>query len=323
MTAKSSAMPGTPDVAIPRKWTAADIPDLAGRVAVVTGGNGGLGYQTALELARHGARVTLACRNTDKAAAAATAIKGEAPGATVQVASLDLADLRSVRAFADSPADVGPIDLLINNAGVMATPHRTTADGFELQFGTNHLGHFALTSLLLPRLLAAPQPRVVSLSSTLHAYGSINFDDLNSERGYSRYGAYFQAKLAVLLFGLELDRRARKAGSCLTSVIAHPGYAATSLQSAGIGIAPLRAVVNASNKVFAVSPRQGALPTLCASTLPGLPGGSFIGPAKLGGYRGTPGYNTPSKRALDPDTAARLWVASEQATQIPFAFPAP
>ncbi len=313
-------MSGAPAVAIPRKWKADDIPDQSGRVAVVTGGNAGLGYETALKLARHGARVILACRGTDKGAAAAAAIKSEVPGSAVQVAALDLASLDSVRAFAASVAG-GPIDLLINNAGVMATPHRTTADGFELQLGTNHFGHFALTGLLLPQLLAAPGPRVVTLSSTLHAYATIKFDDLNSERHYNRYRAYSQAKLANLLFALELDRRARQAGTSLTSVAAHPGYAATGLQTAAIGFAPVRATMGAANRLFAVSPRQGALPTLCAATLPGLPGGSYIGPGKLGGYRGSPGYNTPSKQATDPATASRLWQASEQATGITFTFP--
>jgi len=312
---------GAPAVAIPGKWKAGDIPDQSGRVAVVTGGNAGLGYQAALELARHGARVILACRSTDKGAAAAAAIRREVPGGDVQAAPLDLASLDSVRGLAASLAGGAPIDLLINNAGVMATPRRATADGFELQLGTNHFGHFALTGLLLPRLLAAPAPRVVTLSSTLHAYGTITFDDLNSERRYNRYRAYSQAKLANLLFALELDRRARQAGAALTSVAAHPGYAATSLQTASIGLAPLRATMAAANKLFAVSPRQGALPTLCAATLPGLPGGSYIGPAKLGGYRGTPGYNTPSKHATDPATATRLWQASEHATGITITFP--
>jgi NAD(P)-dependent dehydrogenase (short-subunit alcohol dehydrogenase family) len=319
VTSSGSTEPGA--VAIPRGWQAADIPSLSGRVAVVTGGNAGLGYYTALELARHGARVILACRDTDKGAGAAASITGQALGAEVRVSRCDLASLESVRSFAAGLADGEPVDVLVNNAGVMASPHRVTQDGFELQIGTNHFGHFALTALLLPRLLAAPQPRVVTLSSGLHVYGTINFGDLNSRRHYRRYRAYCQSKLANLLFTLELDRRARQAGTPLTSVAAHPGYAATGLQTAGTSSALVRAIMTAGNLAFAVPAQEGALPSLCAATFPGLPGGSYIGPGQLGGFRGSPGYNTPSKKATDPATAARLWDVSEQATGASFAFP--
>ncbi|HEX4832483.1 MAG TPA: oxidoreductase [Trebonia sp.] len=306
---------------IPRGWNAGDMPSLAGQVAVVTGGNAGLGYFTALELAVHGAQVILACRNTGKAAVAAARIGEQAPGAVIRVARCDLASLESVRSFAAGLPAGEPVDLLVNNAGVMAIPRARTEDGLEMQIGTNHFGHFALTALLLPRLLAAPAPRVVTLSSFMHQFGTIDFDDLNRERRYTRWGAYCQAKLANLLFTLELDRRARSAGAPLTSVACHPGYAATGLQTAGARSAPARALVAAANGAFAVTAREGAQPTLCAAAFPRLPGGSYIGPGGPGGYRGSPGYNAPSRKAVNPVVAARLWAVSEQVTGIPFAFP--
>src|ERR1700752_568066 len=213
------------------RWTAADIPDQQGRVAVVTGANSGLGLVTARELARAGARVVVAARSVQKGEAAASSIVGAVPGATVEPGVLDLADLDSVRALAASaPARV---DLLINNAGVMAAPRRVTKQGFESQFATNHLGHFALTGLLLGRLLSARAPGVVTVSSTLHRRGTMNFDDLQGERKYNRWGAYGQSKLANLMFCFELQRRAVAAGAALLSMAAHPGYAATNLQAAG------------------------------------------------------------------------------------------
>ncbi|MEA2123933.1 MAG: hypothetical protein QOI80_715, partial [Solirubrobacteraceae bacterium] len=211
-------------------WTAADIPDQSGRTAVVTGANSGLGLVTARELARAGARVVLACRNTDKGDEAAAQIRGDVAGAKVAVAKLDLGSLDSVRAFASGYT--GDLDLLINNAGVMAPPRKETADGFELQFGTNHLGHFALTAQLLARMEDRDDARVVTLSSGAHRIGKIEFDDLQRERHYNRWRAYGQSKLANLLFALELDRRLRAAGSGVKSLAAHPGYAATNLQSA-------------------------------------------------------------------------------------------
>ncbi|WP_239395963.1 oxidoreductase [Frankia sp. CiP3] len=301
---------------IQKKWSEDAIVDQSGRTAIVTGANGGLGFITARELARAGAQVLLACRDISRGEAAAAEIRAAAPGGQVQARTLDLADLGSVRKFA---ADFGRentrLDLLINNAGVMATPKRTTADGFELQLGTNHLGHFALTGLLLPNLLAASDPRVVTVSSTLHAYGKITFDDLQRERRYRRYGAYFQAKLANLLFAFELDRRA---GGTLRSVAAHPGYAATNLQLVGLK-GPVRTGMAISNKAFALSPRMGALPILCAATLPDLPGGAFVGPSKLMGYRGYPGAAKASKRARDTEVAAHLWDVSEAATGVHYA----
>lgn len=310
-----------PEVRIPKEWGVENIPDQTGRVVVVTGANGGLGLVMTRQLARAGAHVVLACRNQDKGLAAAAEVHGKVPGAELDVRVVDLAKLTSIRQFAATVTkDYNRIDLVINNAGVMAPPRSTTADGFELQLGINHLGHFSLVGLLLPQLLAAPNPRVVSVSSTLHAYGKIKFDDLHHERGYQRYLAYGQSKLANLLFAFELDRRAQAARTRLVSVAAHPGYAATNLQLASIKFGPARAAMSVANRMFAVSPLMGALPILCAATLPALTGGTFLGPSKLGGYRGYPGVAKASKRAHDDKAARKLWQVSEEATGVHFNF---
>ncbi|WP_405824884.1 oxidoreductase [Streptomyces sp. NBC_01390] len=307
---------------IPAGWTTDRIPSLTGRVALVTGANSGIGLVTARELARAGADVVLAVRDTAKGATVAAEIAAAAPGARLEVGELDLADLASVRSFVTRFArEHDRVDLLVNNAGVMAPPRRTTADGFELQIGTNHLGHFALTGLILPALLAAPAPRVVTVSSTFHAFGRIDLDDLHAERRYRRYGAYAQSKLANLLFTAELQHRAAVAGAGIHSCAAHPGYAATNLQLAGQGPVT-RAVMAVSNALFAVGPQAGALPTLCAATLPDLPGGVFVGPRRLGGYRGGPGVVRPHRRAADARIAARLWEVSEAATGVRYDFTA-
>ncbi|MDI2127667.1 oxidoreductase [Yinghuangia seranimata] len=318
-TTESGTEQGRPGSVIPKKWSAADIGDLTGVTAVVTGGNGGLGLETARELARAGATVVIACRDAARGERAVDVLREDVPHAKLDVRALDLADLASVREFAAGFAGAyRALDLLVNNAGVMATPRGKTADGFELQIGTNHFGHFALTGLLLPHLLAAPAPRVVTVSSTLHAQGKINFDDLHRERRYNRYTAYGQAKLANLHFGFELDRRAKASGVALTSVLAHPGYAATNLQTASIKAAPIRAIAGGMNKLMAVSPRKGALPQLCAATLPGLPGGTFVGPSRMGQYRGAPGVVKAKKKAYDTEVAHRLWEVSEQSTGVVF-----
>ncbi len=304
----------------PQKWTLSDIPDQDGRCAVVTGANSGIGAIAARELARAGAHVILACRDTSKGDRVAEEIRGALAGARVEVAALDLADLESVRAFVnDLAADTTGIDLLVNNAGLMAPPHRTTAQGFELQLGTNYLGHFALTGLLLDRLLSRPQPRVVTLSSNAHKLGKIDFDDLQSERGYNRWSAYNQSKLACLVFALELDRRARAAGAALRSLAAHPGYSATNLQSAA---APLtdRLIMGVANRVVAQSAEHGALPTLRAATDPELEGGTYVGPDGWHEFRGSPVVVRPLDRALDLETAERLWEVSEELTGVRFAF---
>ena len=298
-------------------WSAADIPDQSGRRAIVTGANSGLGLVTARELARHGAAVVLACRDPRKGEAALLAIRDAVPGADVRLASLDLGSLAAVRAFAAGMDE--PLDLLINNAGVMAPPRRETTDGFELQLGTNHLGHFALTGLLLDRLQAAPAARVVTLSSNMHRMGRIDFVDLHGEKAYRRWGAYGQSKLANLLFMLELDRRARAAGAALTSVAAHPGYAATNLQRAS---PPLheRIAFRLGNLLFAQNAEMGALPPLYAATTPDLPGASYVGPSGRGEQRGPPTLVSMSERAQDAHTARRLWQVSEELTGVAYEF---
>ena len=298
-------------------WTADDIPDQAGRRAIVTGANSGLGLGIARELARKGGAVVLACRNLEKGEAALAAIRAAAPGADVELAALDLGSLASVRTFA--AAQEARLDLLVNNAGLMAPPRGTTADGFELQLGTNHLGHFALTGLLLDRLRAAAAPRVVTMSSGMHRFGRIDFDDLHGERRYRRWRAYSQSKLANLLFMRELDRRARAAGSPLVSVAAHPGYAATHLQTAAPPLLD-RVVLQALNRLVAQSAEKGALPALYAATAPDLPGASYAGPDGRNELRGDPRLVGMSERAQDPVTARRLWEVSETLTGVTYAF---
>jgi NAD(P)-dependent dehydrogenase (short-subunit alcohol dehydrogenase family) len=302
----------------PSRWTAADIPDQTGRVAIVTGANSGLGLATARELARAGARVVLASRSAEKGQDAAGQIRSAVPNAQVEPAVLDLADLASVRAFAAGVSY--PLDLLINNAGVMAAPRRLTKDGFESQFGTNHLGHFALTGLLLGRLLAAPAPRVVTVSSGMHRAGKMNFDDLNGERKYSRWGAYSQSKLSNLMFCFELQRRATAAGSALRSLAAHPGYAATNLQAAGTDRFYERWFMAIGNRLFAQSADMGALPTLYAATVPDLPGGTFVGPDGRNEQRGYPKVVTAAGKAYDEQAWRRLWEVSEELTGVRFDF---
>ncbi len=303
------------------RWTAADIPDQSGRLAVVTGANIGLGLATARELARAGATVLLACRNTAKGDEAARQITGAVPDAQLAVWQLDLADLRSVRAFAERfSGEHGRLELLINNAGVMAPPRRTTVDGFESQLGTNHLGHFALTGRLLPALLAATEPRVVTLSSGVHRIGKINFDDPQGERSYNNWRAYGQSKLANLMFCFELARRASDAGSTLKSLAAHPGYAATNLQFAGPAAWYERLGGAIGNLVIAQSADMGALPTLYAATVPDLPSGTFIGPDGFMEQRGHPRIVTAAGKAYDQRAWRRLWDVSEELTGVHYEF---
>jgi NAD(P)-dependent dehydrogenase (short-subunit alcohol dehydrogenase family) len=305
------------------KWTAADISDQNGRTAVVTGANSGLGLVTARELARAGASVVIACRNTAKGEQAAAAIRGAVAGAEVEIGELDLADLDSVRAFAGRlSSERNRLDLLVNNAGVMAAPRRLTKQGFESHFGTNHLGHFALTGWLLGALLAAPSPRVVTLSAGAHRFGTMKFDDLQSEHRYNNWRAYAGSKLSNLLFCFELQRRATAAGSSLQSMAAHPGYAATNLQFAGPSRSYERAIMAVSNKVIAQSAERGALPTPYAATAPELPGGSFVGPDGFMEMRGHPKVVTAAGKAYDEDAWRRLWEASEQLTGVHYEFPA-
>ncbi len=301
-------------------WTTADIPDLTGRRAVVTGGNSGLGLQTALELARAGASVVLTSRDAAKGAEAVGEVLAQVPGATVEAAPLDLADLASVRAFADAEG-AAPLDVLVNNAGVMAVPPRRTADDFELQLGTNHLGPFALTGLLLPALLRAQAPRVVTVSSMAHWFGSMNFADLMFDRKYEPWAAYSRSKLANLLFMRELDRRAKAAGLPLVSAAAHPGYARTNLQSTGARMAGRKGteqVIGVATALLGQSAATGALPQLRAATDPEVNGGDYFGPRGVAQQRGLPKPVKISANGRD-DTAARLlWEASEQLTGVQY-----
>jgi NAD(P)-dependent dehydrogenase (short-subunit alcohol dehydrogenase family) len=303
---------------VPMAWSITDVPDLTGRTMVVTGGNSGIGLEAARVLAARGAAVTLAVRDTARGEAAAREIRRTASG-PVTVSRLDLADLASVRDFAKAWPDAHPdgLDVLVNNAGLMAIPRRETVDGFEMQLGTNHLGHFALTGLLLPAL--RPDGRVVTVSSGAHRMGRIDFDDLQHTRGYQRWAVYGQSKLANVLFALELHRRAEAAGVELRSICVHPGYAATNLQYVGPQMSGSRvglALSRLGNRVLAQSAEAGAWPTLMAATDPDVPSGAFLGPTGLGHSRGAPGYETPSQAARDVTTAGRLWKASEALTGV-------
>jgi len=302
-------------------WSSSDIPDLTGRSIVVTGANSGIGFEAAKELAAHGATVTLAVRDVARGAGAAEQIHAAAPGAHVEVARLDLADLASVREFASgwSAANPDGLDVLVNNAGVMAIPRRETVDGFEMQLGTNHLGHFALTGLLVGSL--RPGGRVVTVSSSAHRFGRMDFDDLQSAKAYQKWRAYGQSKLANILFTLELHRRAGDAGVDVRSIAVHPGYAATNLQSVGPQMSGSRfgvAMMSVVNRVLAQSAAAGAWPTLMAATDPDVASGTFIGPTGLKGARGKPGFETPSEAARDVDAARRLWDVSTELTGVSY-----
>lgn len=288
------------------KWTAEDVADQTGRTFVVTGANSGLGEVTARALAKAGAHVVLACRNTDKGAAVARSI-----GENAEVRRLDLADLASVREFA---AGLGTVDVLVDNAGVMAVPQRRTADGFEMQIGTNHLGHFALTGLLLDRI----SDRVVTVSSILHRFGAIDLDDLNWEyRRYRRWAAYGQSKLANLLFTYELQRRLTAAGSSIKAVAAHPGYASTNLESHTESI--LGKVMTIGH-LFAQTAQMGALPELYAATAPDVIGGSYLGPDGVFELRGYPTVVGSDKKSRDQSVAVGLWSISERLTGVEYTF---
>jgi NAD(P)-dependent dehydrogenase (short-subunit alcohol dehydrogenase family) len=302
-------------------WTAKQIPSQAGRTALVTGANSGIGYQAALELARHGAHVLLGCRNEAKGRAALERLLREAPGASAELVELDMASLASIRRFAAGFAARGiALDLLINNAGVMALPTRElTDDGFERQFGTNHLGHFALTGLLLKQLLAAPAPRVVTVASLAHRNGKIEFDNLQSERSYKGKGwdAYGASKLANILFAKELDRRARAAHSRLLSLAVHPGVSTTSIFANGPGAHSLKAiVVKVLAPVLMQKDDAGALPTLYAATSAQAQGGEYIGPDGFQELKGAPVVVQPRPQALDVAVGERLWAVSEELTGV-------
>ena len=296
------------------RWTTADIPQIRGLHFVVTGGNSGLGYETVKALAAHGATVTLACRNLNKGKAARAAIVAEIGEVEVDVRELDLASLVSIQNFA-AHLSTSPIDVLINNAGVMAPPRSETLDGFELQFGTNHLGHFALTELLWDALMMSLAPRVVTLASNAHKAGKINFDDLMGVKSYSAWAAYSQSKLANLLFSFELQRRATAKGHTnFKAIAAHPGYSATNLSSS---VAPgvkgaARSMFTSVEKVMGQSAEIGCLPQLYAATAAEAPAGAYVGPDGWGEWRGYPKLVNASTRAKDLDDAAHLWTVSEE-----------
>jgi NAD(P)-dependent dehydrogenase (short-subunit alcohol dehydrogenase family) len=305
------------------KWTARDVPDQRGRTAIVTGANSGIGLEAVKVLAAAGAHVVMACRDAQRAAEAADEVRTADPAASLELLPLDLASLSSVRDFARAFGARHPrLDLLINNAGVMAIPRRTTADGFEMQLGTNHLGHFALTGLLLEPLLAAPGARVVTVSSTAHRAGRMNFDDLHGERRYQRWLAYGQSKLANLLFGFELARRLESARRGVVSAACHPGYSATNLQFVGArmdGSRTWELVMTAANRVLSQPADMGALPTLYAATAPGVAGGQYFGPDRLFETWGHPTQVRSSKASRDLDSARRLWEVSEALTGVRYA----
>ncbi|HTI23102.1 MAG TPA: oxidoreductase [Kutzneria sp.] len=301
-------------------WTEADIPDQSGRTALITGANTGLGFVEALQLAKHGAHVFVAARNQERGEAAIAKLRQQAPAENLELVSLDLADLDSVRKLA---TELPALDLLLNNAGVMAVPRRrTTKQGFELQFGTNHLGHFALTGLLLPGLLSKPGSRVVSVSSIAARVGRINFADLQLERGYGANVAYGQSKLANSIFAIELDRRLRAAGADVRSIGAHPGYSATELQYSGpqLGGGGLYAqLMKIVTPLVGQPAARGALPILRAAVDPAAQGGEYYGPNGLGNVRGYPVKQPFLKPAYDKEVGRRLWEVSVELTEVDYA----
>jgi NAD(P)-dependent dehydrogenase (short-subunit alcohol dehydrogenase family) len=303
------------------RWSASDVPDQHGRVAVITGGTGGLGLETARVLSGHGATVVLAGRDPAKLARSVSELRAAAPDASVQAAEVDLASLESVRKIAaDLAARFATLDLLINNAGLMFPPYGLTKDGYELQFGTNHLGHFALTGLLMPQLLAAPGSRVVTVSSNGHRFGRMNFADLNSARHYQRGLAYGRSKLANLLFTYELQRRLAAARAQTIALAAHPGTAQTDLtrHMSKLARATMGPRFRAVNSRFVQDAAMGALPTLRAATDPAAVGGTYYGPDGFLQMTGYPVVVTSSNRSLNRQAQRRLWVESEQLTGITY-----
>jgi NAD(P)-dependent dehydrogenase (short-subunit alcohol dehydrogenase family) len=305
-------------------WTPEDIPDLSGKRVLVTGVTSGIGEKTVIELARHGAQVILGARNPAKLEESIRTIEREVPGAALEPLSIDVSDLSSVRRAASQVE--GALDLLINNAGVMATPHERTADGLELQMATNHFGPFALTGLLFPRLVASGNGRVVAVSSQASRLTRRPpLEDPKEQAGrYSRWGAYSKSKLADLMFVFELDRRAREAGLPVKGLAAHPGYSATGLMGSGYRTGSSRrrlrmtaSILQAAFEVAGQPPELGALPTLMAATAD-LPGSTYVGPSGTLQMKGHPRIVSPRRLALDREAQARLWEVSEEATGVRF-----
>jgi NAD(P)-dependent dehydrogenase (short-subunit alcohol dehydrogenase family) len=301
-----------------KKWTVENMPDQSGKTVIITGANSGIGYEAALSLVGKGAHVIMACRSLEKGQAALKQIQVAHPNGKATLMQLDLADLSSVTSFAEVIlAEYDWLDVLINNAGVMAIPYRQTVDGFEMQIGTNHLGHFALTARLFSLLQKTPNSRVVTVSSYAHMMGRINFDDINTQNAYQRwetYGkwaAYGQSKLANVLFAYELNRRTAQNGKNPVSIAVHPGYAATNLQNSS-------SFFSFTNNIMAQSQKMGALPTLFAATNLEVQGGEYIGPDGFLGQRGYPHKARSSARSHDLETARRLWQVSEELTSVRF-----
>jgi NAD(P)-dependent dehydrogenase (short-subunit alcohol dehydrogenase family) len=297
------------------RWTADDIPDLSGQVIIVTGANSGIGFEATKELVRHGAQVIMACRSVEKATAALSKLQADIPSANAEVMALDLGDLDSVRAFATAfQAKYNRLDVLINNAGVMIPPYGKTAQGFELQIGVNHLGHFALTGLLLNSLLTTPASRVVTVSSGAHQFGKMDFDDLHWEqKEYNANAAYGQSKLANLLFTYELQRKLNQAETRTLALAAHPGWSATNLQQHST-------LATTLNPYFAQSQAMGALPTLRAAVDPHASGGQYYGPGGLMEMRGYPVVVSSNEASHNLSDAQKLWQVSEELTGVQFSF---
>ena len=297
------------------KWTVEDIPDLSGQVAIVTGANSGIGFEAAKALDQKGATVILACRNEQKGKEAIVRIQSDVPKSNAELMLLDVAELASIRRFADKfRSRFDRLDVLVNNAGIMMNPFGRTVDGFELQFGTNHLGPFALTGILLDRIIMTSGARVVAISSNGHHMGRIDFENLNAERNYNRAGAYTQSKLANLLFTYELQRRFDDAGVDAIAAAAHPGWTATNLQAHTWYFRMM-------NPLVAQGPEMGALPMLFAATAPDVKGGDYYGPGGWREWRGYPKRVKSSKRSYDKDVAARLWDTSEKLTGVRYGWP--
>ncbi|WP_181686132.1 oxidoreductase [Halorhabdus salina] len=309
-------------------WDPGAMGDQSGRTVLVTGANSGIGFEVTKAFGAHGAHVIMACRDLDRARSAREEIRNTVEEPTLSIEKLDLADLNSVRAFAETvQADYSELHVLCNNAGVMAIPRSETVDGFEMQFGVNHLGHFVLTGLLLDKLEETPgQSRVVTQSSGLHERGEIDFDDLQGEQSYDRFDAYAQSKLANVLFAYELDRRLQAADAEITSVACHPGYAATNLQRRGPEQSGSRVrlwLMKVANVVFAQSAAKGALPMVRAATDSEVTGGDYVGPGGLLNMRGAPEIQRSSDRSYDETLARELWDVSVTLTGISYDLPDP
>lgn len=306
------------------KWTFENIPNLADKTFIVTGANSGLGYWNSLYLAKKEAQVIMACRNLTKGENARAEILKEIPSGNLQLMTLDLSDLSSIKEFAQNFQNkLESLDGLINNAGVMALPYCQTKDGFEMQLGTNHLGHFALTGQLLPVLLKTSNSRIVNVSSMAHKFGKMNFEDLMSEKKYEKWTAYGQSKLANLLFAFELQRKFEAHNVKTISTGAHPGYSSTNLQSAGpkmSGSNLQEKMMSLSNALFAQSAERGSLPQLYAAIASDVSGGKYYGPDGLFAMRGFPREERPASQALNKESAARLWEISEELTGITYNF---